>query len=240
MATPPPPQPPPPPPPPAGYPPRPPQQPHPAWLKGPVSRREIRPSRLWYWVTGVIGLAAVVGAILVFTGGDDDLGSLTDVFTTLEELQVPGEITVDLPAGEDWAIYRHSSESGGAFFEDDSALDCRVRAPDGSLVPLTSDFGFSNVTLNDELYVTEYKFQVPESGSYEVSCEPGRRVDQPGSVLVGKSLEFGEVFGFFGRVAAGIAILLLGLLATAAIALPVALTRSKRIGEARRAGMLRD
>jgi hypothetical protein len=73
-----------------------------------------------------------------------------------------------------------------------------------------------------------------------VSCEPGRRTAPPETVLVGKSLQFGEVFGFLGRVATGIAILLLGLLATAAIALPVGLTRSKRIGEARRAGLLRD
>jgi hypothetical protein len=234
-----------PPPPPPQYPPQPPGYPpqHPRWLTGPVSRRDIRPSRLWYWVAGALGVAAVAGAILIFAGGDEDLGSLTDVFGTLEEFRSPGEVTVDLPEGAEWAIYREAgvSSSEGSFFnESSSSPNCEVRDPSGDLVPLASDFGFTNVTLNGQLYVTDYTFDVAEAGSHTVSCEPGRRFDPPETMLVGERVEFGEIFGFFGRVAAGLALLLLGLLITTAISLPVLLTRSRKLGEARRAGLLRD
>ena len=204
----------------------------------PVNRSEIRPRRAWYWVAGMVALLTVVGSVLIFTGGDEDLGSLTDVFGTLEELEVPGEVTVDLDAGAEWAIYRGAeSNSEGAYFNG-SSLECQVRDPDGDLIPLSDDFGFTNVTLNGEVFVTEYTFDAPEAGSYAVGCR-GRGPAPGETVLVGQQVEIGEIFGFFGRFAAGIAILLLGLLATTAIALPVMLTRSKRIGEARRAGALR-
>jgi hypothetical protein len=193
-------------------------------------------------VAGAIAALTVAGSILIFTGGDEDLGSLTDVFGTLEEFQAPGETTVELEAGAEWAIYRLSSDASGDATIGDSAftdLDCRVRDPGGKLVPLVTDLGFSNVTLGDSVYVTSFTFDVPRSGTYDVGCEPGSRTSEPIDLLVGEKVEIGEIFGFFGRAAAGIAVLLLGLLAASAIALPVWLSRSKKIGQARRSGALR-
>jgi hypothetical protein len=182
---------------------------------------KVRPSRLWYWVGGAVGLLAAVGAILVFTGGDEDLGDLTDVLGTLEDLEVPGEVTVDLPADEEWAIY---SPGGG--------LRCAVTGPAGD-VDLDSDLGFGYVSLGDTTYRTAYTFDVPQAGQYEVRCAPGG-ARGPGEVLVGESIEVGEIAGFFGRAAVGIAILLAGALATLAIVLPVALSRARKLRDLRR------
>ena len=237
MATPPPPQPPPPPPPPPpGYPPPPPPGRPPPGPGHPVDRGRIRPHRAWYWVAGALGALAIAGSILIFTGGDEDLGSLTNVFSTLEELEVPGAVDVELAAGAEWAIYRSAGDSSSSFF-DEGSLECRVRDPSGDLVPLASDFGFSNVTLNGEVFVTEYTFEASESGRYEVGCR-GRGAGPAERVLVGEQVEIGEIFGFFGRAALGIAVLLLGLIATTAIALPVWLVRSRKIAEARRSGVV--
>ena len=203
-----------------------------------MNRSEIRPSRLWYWVAGVLAVLTVAGSVLIFTSGDEDLGSLTEVFGTLEELDVPGEVTVDLDAGDDWAIYRGSGSSEGTYFREGS-LDCQVRDPEGDLVPLATDFGFSNVTLDGEVYITEYTFEVLQTGSYTVGCRGDGGPVGGETVLVGEKVEIGEIFGFFGRFAAGLAVLLLGLLICTAIALPVGLARSRKIGEAKRAGMLR-
>jgi hypothetical protein len=237
MATPPPPQPPPPPPP--GYPAYPPQpQQPPPGRPLPTDRSQVRPRSVWYWIAGAIAALAIGGSILIFSGGDEDIGSLTDVFSTLEQLEVPGAVTVDLAEDDEWAIYRSLGDTSFDFEDQGtSSLDCRVRDPGGSLVPLAGDFGFGNVTLNNETYVTEYTFTAPESGAYEVSCTGGNGPAE--EVLVGENVEIGEIFGFFGRVALGIVILLLGLLATLAIALPVWLVRSKRIRDARRAGVYR-
>jgi hypothetical protein len=250
MATPPPPQgptpppPPPPPPPYSGYgggygPPQPPQPPQ--GPTGPVSRSEIRPRRFWYWIAGVLALASLVGSIAIFASGDEEgIGSLTDVLGTLEELSAPGEITVDLTEGDEWAIYAPSGDSSNSSAPfDDQELDCEVRDPGGDLVPLAEDFGFSYVTLGDDTYTAEYSFDVRESGSYEVGCRPVGSTP-PGTLVVGEKVQLGEVFGFFGRVALGAAVLLLGLIAVCAIALPVWLSRSRKIGEAKRAGVLTD
>lgn len=229
MVTPPPPQPPPPPPPPPAAQP-PPVPPY----SGP---REIRPSRVWYWIAGAVAIAAIAGAILVFTGGDDDgggLGSLTDVLSTLEELQAPGSTTVDLEAGEEWAIYALSGR-GSFRLAPPASLECGVLEPGGEQRPLASNLGIGTVTLGNESYETVFTFEVRESGPHRVSCRT--RDSRPLPLLVGESIEIGEIFGFFGRAALGVAILLLGLIVTTAIALPVLLARSRRIAEARRAGI---
>ena len=204
----------------------------------PVEKGQIRPRRAWYWVAAVLGVAAIAGSVLIFTSGDDDLGSLTDVFGTLEELDASGSATVDLRAGDEWAVYRNVADPSDTLFEDEgSSSGCRVRGPDGNLVPVSTDFGLSNVTLGDEVYAADYSWEASETGSYEVACDLDAGGEQ---LLVGEKVEIGEIFGFFGRFAAGIAVLLLGLLATVAIALPIWLIRSRKIGEARRAGALRD
>jgi hypothetical protein len=178
---------------------------------------------------------------MILSGGDEDLGTLTSVLGTLEELDAPGEVTVDLTAGDEWAIYRLSGDSAAApAFGDKglAGLECEVRDPDGQLVPLVTDFGFTTVTLEDDLYVTNFTFDVPKTGAYEVSCDPGPRAATSVHLLVGEKVQLGEIFGFFGRIATGICILLLGLLLAVAVALPVWLSRSRKIGEARRAGRL--
>lgn len=217
----------------------------------PVDRSQITPRTFWYWIAGAVALLTVILSILVFAGGGedegDDDGSLLGVFDTLEELDAPGEITVDLQAGdEEWAIYELTSDSSEGFGTEpapNTTVDCQVEGPSGSRVPLDSNLGFGTVTLNGDVYTTAYTFDVTESGPYRVACEP--RGGASASLLVGQQVSFEEVFGFFGDLFGGVgrallggALLLLGLLVAGAIALPVWLSRSRKIAEARRGGAL--
>ena len=249
MATPPPPQPPPPPPPPqwgAQFP----QQP-PGGPQLPVDRSQITPRTFWYWIAGAIAVLMLVFAILVIVSGGDDEGeeggSLLGVFDTLEELEAPGEITVDLQASdEEWAIYELTSDSSEGFGTEpapNTTVDCQVEGPSGGRVPLDSNLGFGTVTLNGDVYTTAYTFDVAESGAYRVACDP--QGGASASLLVGQQVSFEEVFGFFGDLFGGIGrallggvILLLGLMIAGGIALGVWLSRSRKIAEARRGGAL--
>ena len=190
----------------------------------------------------MIALLTVVGSILIFASGDEDLGSLTDVFGTLEELDVPGEFSVDLEAGAQWAIYRGSSDSSDPFF-DERSLECQVRDPDGDLVPARHrlrllERHLERGALHHRIHLRRARDRQLQGRAAAAAAAAAGRSSGRRS-WSGKKVEIGEIFGFLGRFAAGIAVLLLGLLIATAIALPVMLLRSKKIGEARRAGALR-
>ncbi|MGI8460299.1 MAG: hypothetical protein ACR2OC_01500 [Solirubrobacterales bacterium] len=176
-------------------------------------------------IATVLFVTSVAGAVVAFSGTGEKVGSLASVFTELKPLQAPGETTVTIEEGSEQAIYRQIFSAGGTVPGGDAGtkLDCDVLDPSGNDVALGVTVVPTTLSLNRSEYITEFTFEAPESGVYEVGCTT--RGGTPALLQVGPTVEFGEIFGAIGGVLAGIGLLLLGFLVAIAIALPVWLMR---------------
>ncbi|MEA2442996.1 MAG: hypothetical protein QOJ12_288 [Thermoleophilales bacterium] len=191
------------------------QWPQPQWRPPPyIDPKVLKPSRLWYWLSPIpalIGLALC--AVFVV--------QLIDRFdTNLTHLRAPGTVQLTLDAGDQRGIYVQTAGAVGSRAVSPDDLRCSVRevASERS-VEIRDSSGFT-LTLNNDEYVERLRFDAPRAGRYAVTCS-----EPPGVPLaVGTHLSFRE---FALPIIGAIASFLIGGALTAAIAVVVAVKRSR-------------
>lgn len=169
-------------------------------------------------VAGVVLALAIAGAIVLWMSAGEDVDSLAESSESLIPLTAPGEVTAELEAGVEQAIYRRADQRGSG------RVRCRVSDEDGEPVSLSGVLGFTTLTVGSAEYVTAFNFEVPRSGRYEVACDSRRGETE---LLVGEKVKLGEIFGAVGGIFAGIGTLILGVMICLAIVTPVAIMRSR-------------
>jgi hypothetical protein len=186
-----PPQQPPPQPPPYGYGGYPPQQyqgyggypPQPYWPPPPppVDPKELKPSRLWYWLSAlpaVVGtLLAIVFLIVFIEQLDPDIDNFRSNRAT----------EVDIKSG-DRAIYIQTRDAGIPLRVPPADLRCSVMYVGSDSQPVTLDqSGGSTLDVNNDSYAEQFSFHAPFDGPYRVSCEGPEGV----RLAIGPDLTFG-------------------------------------------------
>jgi hypothetical protein len=159
----------------------------------------LRPSRLWYWVAGAVGLAAVAVAVLI--AYSLIFGPL---LSDLTHLDAPGDVTIELESGAERTIYAQTRDSGGRTESvDDASITCRVtRAGDGPVE--LDDAGELTVTKGDDSYDALFEFEAPASGSYDVRCQDTAQPGHSRPLAIGEHVKiFLGIFGAFGAFLAG-------------------------------------
>jgi hypothetical protein len=191
-------------------------QPPPAWKPPPrIDPAELRPSRLWYWLSPIPAVIGVVVAVVFIVMLVNRIDLDTDRF------QAGSPITVKVDEGKERGIYVQTNVitpvSPGATFGEPA---CTVREQSSELrVPLDNPSGeFTFTTGNDE-FRELYYFEAPRTGNYTVSCEGE-----------GQPLAVAPHFGFKGLVIpilGAIGSFLLGLALTATIAIVTGVKRGR-------------
>lgn len=212
----------PPPPPPGGYPPQqpygygygyggyPPQQ---YWTPPPpIDPKQLRPSRLWYWLSPIPVLIGTAIAIVLL------VGLVKQLDTDLDHFQTPGSDTVTMDKNDEKGIYLQTAGTAGARGASQVTLSCSVRDAREESVALRDTSGFT-LTINDDVYVEQSRFKAPADGTYRVSCSEPSGVP----VAVGPHI---AVRRFLGPIAGMIVAFLAGIAGTALIAVVTAVRRS--------------
>lgn len=201
-------QPPPPPPPPPPYGPQPPYgygygygyggyPAQPYWQPPPpIDPKDLKPSRLWYWLSaipGIVGtLLAIVFLVIFINRLDPDIDNFASNRTA----------TVDVQAG-DRAIYVQTHDEYEPLPVRQGELRCNVSFVGSDPQPVALE-STSGITLDADAdsYRSEYKFDAPHDGPYRVICEGPEGI----RLAVGPHLSF----GLFAPLAVAIGAFLLG------------------------------
>lgn len=200
-----------------GYPPQYPQhpyQPPPQWQPPPpVDPAQLRPSRLWYWLSPIPGIVGIVVAVLFIVMLVNRIGADLDRFTTSSPR------VVHLEKGDERGIY--VQVAGGRVAGTSSAIaGCTVRQQSSErIVPLREPSGTFTLTVNGKSYRELYHFRPSSTGNYSVSCEGPE----------GAPLAVGPHFGFKGLVVpivGAILSFLVGIALSIVIAVVTAVRRS--------------
>jgi hypothetical protein len=186
------------------------QQPPPYWQPPPrIDASQLRPSRVWYWLSPI---PAVVGTILaiVFV-----IAFIERLDPDIDNFRSNRAAVVDVQSG-DRAIYVQTRDNGRPLALPPGDLRCSVSF---ACEPVTVD-GTSGSTLdvNSDSYVAEYKFDAPRDGPYRVSCEGPEGL----RMAIGPHLSF----GLFVPLAIAIGAFLAGVVATAVVVIVTAVSRS--------------
>jgi hypothetical protein len=158
----------------------------------------VRPGEHWYWVAGAVGAASIVAAGAIYL-----TQVILPMLSSLTSLHAPGEVTVDLEAGDERTIYQQTRDSGASLrLPASTEIACAVTKSDGDRIEL-SDSAMS-LDKGDAGYSALFDFEAPESGAYRVRCQdptqPGRRIP----LAIGEKLDFiWGGFGAFGAFFAG-------------------------------------
>lgn len=183
-------------------------------LPAPVPARP-RTSLVGPVVLTVVGVLLLVGALVVaLSTAGRFVGLVTsDVLTSdgrpgsavLAAVDAPGSTTVDLTAGERYAVYvvvpRDTLGEGG---RPDLTEDVVLRAPSGETVAADGSPGVNmREGLGDQVAGTVGAFTAPETGTYEMTAPPAARgawvalaPDKPFLPFFGGV--WATVFGVFG------------------------------------------
>lgn len=163
----------------------------------------LRPSTVWYWIAGIIGLAGVAIAVVLFVGF---VGSLiNDLNGPLTHLRAPGEATIELDAGAKRTIYRQIRDASGPIAVAPGAqVECTV-ARGGTEIEVGDAFDWT-LERDADRYKALFDFEAPEPGGYRVTCQSSGNAAQPVPLAIGETfglLDFlkrlGGVLGaFFG------------------------------------------
>ena len=147
-----------------------------------------RASTLGYWLAGLVGLAAVAGAIAWFVLGFTGLGDRVD---DLERVPIPGSAVVTLEQGKNAVYY----EGRG-----DPSLQIRLRALDGIDVVVGPHGGDVTYDVNGHSGRSVAGFTLERSGDYELSVDGPRGVLAVGKGVGGRivSAILGGLGIFFG------------------------------------------
>ncbi|MFL5846788.1 MAG: hypothetical protein ACJ762_19065 [Solirubrobacteraceae bacterium] len=167
-----------------------------------------RASALGYWLAGLIGVAAVGGAIAWFIAG---FGGLSDRVDALQRVPIPGAGTLTLEAGGTTLYYEGPGGVPG--------LDLSIRALDGSPVKIHSQRDDTAYTLSGHHGQSVAGFHVDRTGRYRIRVSG----HQGGELAVGHGVG-GKIVGI---VLGGIGIFFGGLLLCG---LAIILTARRRRG----------
>jgi hypothetical protein len=148
-----------------GYPPYPgypPQQPY--WTPPPrIDPKQLRPSRLWYWLAPIPALIGTTIAIILLVG-------IIEQFTTgLKHFRTPHSVTVQLDKNDERGIYLQTSGTVGARSPSDVNPRCTVRDAREHTISLKDASGF-NITSDNDDYEEVQRFVAPADGAYTVTC----------------------------------------------------------------------
>jgi hypothetical protein len=208
-------------PPPGQYPPQPPygygyggyppQQPY--WTPPPrIDPKQLKPSRLWYWLSPIPVLIGTVIAVVLL------VGVIKQFDTNLDHFAAPGAATERLDKGDERGIYLQTAGTAGARSNSGAVLSCSVRDSRERTVPLR-DASALNLTINNDEYVEQWRFKAPADGTYIISC----REPSGAPVAVGPHI---AVRRFLGPILGMIVVFLVGLALTAIIAIVTGVKRS--------------
>lgn len=223
-----------PPPPPPGTPSPPPPQPA---LRPPPPRVDpslLRPSTVWYWVAGIIGVLSVGVSVALFVGF---IGSLIDDLTgPLTHVEAPGEVTIELEPGAERTIYRQDRSAGAPIRGSAGAEPtCTVARVGGGQVEVGDAFDWT-LKRDGDRYRALYNFEAAEGGSYRVSCTVS------GSTGGGVPLAIGEKIGLLRllvRAGAALGVFFGGLGIALAIAIVTVVRRDSHKRRLQHAAMQR-
>jgi hypothetical protein len=179
----------------------------------PIDPKQLKPSRLWYWLSPIPALIGVAISVLFVI-------QVVDRFDTdLDHFRTPDTVVQTLQAGDERAIYVQTVGATGARPLAASELSCSVRdAASERSVPLDSTSGFT-LTIGSDEYVERFQFTAPHTGRYAVTCTEPRGLP----LAVGQNL---SLKSFVLPIVAAIVAFLLGLALTAAIAITTGVKRS--------------
>ena len=214
-------QPPPPPPPPYGYGYYPPQQygyggypPQHYWPPPPppVPARDLKPSRLWYWLSGIPLLVGTILGIIFLVVFIQQLDPDIDSFRSNRAAEV------ELQSG-DRAIYIQTRARNIPLQVPPGDLRCNVSfvGSDSQAVRLERTSS-STLDVGDDSFASEFKFDAPRDGPYRVICEGPEGV----LLAIGPHLSF----GLFASLLLAIALFGIGAILTIAGLIVTAIRRS--------------
>ena len=162
----------------------------------PIPASELKPSRLWYWLSAIPAVAgtilAIVFLVIFINGLDPDLDNFSSNRST----------TVDLQSG-DRGIYVQTHDEYSPLRIPTGELRCNVAfvGSDSQPVDLESTSG-TTLDSNADSYREEFKFHAPHDGPYRVICEGAEGVQ----LAIGPHLSF----GLFAPLAIAIGAFILG------------------------------
>ncbi|HEX2417584.1 MAG TPA: hypothetical protein VHJ83_05585 [Micromonosporaceae bacterium] len=186
-----------------------------------IPASELRPSRAWYWVAGVIAVLGVcIGGILGIVGFS---GLADDVPTPLDTEFDPGSpVTVDLSADRTWAIYVSSAEGNT-----DVGTECIASPTDGGTINLERtgvnfEFGSGGRT-----WKPIYDVEVSETGRFRIECRVTDAAATDARFGIAESVDVGNIVGqVLGSLGALLGIPCLALTTAGIIAVVTAVRRN--------------
>jgi hypothetical protein len=185
-----------------------------------IPASELRPSRAWYWIAGVI---AVIGVCVGGVAGALGFASLAQDMPTSMDAQFDAEspATVKLSTGKTWGIYVREPQGGA-----DVSADCTGNPADGGTIELNrSDFDI-RFGSGDGSWRLLYDVEVSQTGQYQIACQvtAGSTDARFG---ISESINIGGAVGrFFGSLGALLGIPCLALTVAGIIALVTAVRRN--------------
>ena len=196
-----------PPPPYGGYP-----APQPYWTPPRIDPGQLKPSRLWYWLSPIpLVIGAGIAIVLL-------VGVIQQFNTDLHRFRTPGSVVVKLDKNDERGIYLQTRGAPGARSASSALVSCSVRSSLTGPVTLKDASGFT-LTLNSDEYEEQYRFVAPTEGEFTVTCRNPAGIP----MAVGPHV---AVRRFLGPVVGMIAAFLLGLIATVVIAVVTGVRRS--------------
>jgi hypothetical protein len=179
----------------------------------PVGVEPLKPSGWWYVAAVGVGIAGIVGAIVIAVVSFNRFIDHIDDFARVD---APGTDTVRLEEGE----YTVFLEFPGADeeFVDEPFVDFTITDPDGTEVDLDDYFGESTYSADSRDGLALYTFTADETGEYTVTSE-----GDPATIAIGEGLFGGALGGFIGAA-------ILGFVAVVAAIIMIIVIAVKRSG----------
>jgi hypothetical protein len=167
----------------------------------PIDPKQLKPSRLWYWLSAIpIAAGLVIAAVCVglfIKNLDPDI----DNFRSNRTAQLQFD-------GGDRSLYVQTRQNGVPIRVPPDDLRCSVTSTgtDAQPVKLTKAGG-ATLDVNNDSYAEEYSFDAPHDGVYRVLCEGPEGV----KLAIGPDLSFDL---FVPLILAFVAVVLGGILTT--------------------------
>jgi len=187
-----------------------------------------RPSTRWYWITSVLALLGLVGAVTWGVYVAQEYGSRLEALT---RSAVPGTVTVEVTdPGTQTIHYEDPRAQGGFMVQWNNApgvgpaispVDVVVTGPSGDTIPTVAYESDLRFDVADRVAVAVATFDTPEVGIYTV--EVTGDVPETARVSVGNVVDGGVV----AHVVGAVVLFVVTLVVAAAIVVVVAYRRSR-------------